>query len=242
MTFLRSLAYAAWFYGSLGFVGLGWLPVAAFSPGATRHAMRSWASAQRWGMRWICGARTEFRGLEHIPPGACVVAMKHQSTYDTIMPFKFLKDPAFILKQELLKTPIFGLYASRAKMIAIDRGGHAKTLRKMLVDTKVQADRGRPIVIYPEGTRQEVDAPTDLKPGAYAIYRALEVPCVPMALNTGLCWQGSGFKRLPGLMVFEALPAIEPGLSREDFTRRLHDALEPATKRLVAEGRRAQGK
>ncbi len=242
MTFLRSLAYSIWFYLTLGVVGLGFLPVAAFSRPVTMMAIRIWSGAQRWGMRWLCGARTEFRGLDKIPPGPCVVAMKHQSTYDTLTPFLFLPDPAFILKQELLKAPVFGLYAKQANMVAIDRGGHAKALRKMLQDTKVQADLGRHIIIFPEGTRQDVDAPTDLKPGAYAIYRALEAPCVPMALNTGLCWRGSGFIRKPGVMVFEALPAIEPGLSREEFTRRLHDALEPATKALVAEGRREQAK
>jgi 1-acyl-sn-glycerol-3-phosphate acyltransferase len=125
-------------------------------------------------------------------------------------------------------------------MIAIDRGGGAKTMRRMLADAKVQADAGRPVVIFPEGTRQDVDAPTDLKPGAFAIYRALGAPCVPVALNTGLCWRGSGFTRRPGRMVFEALAPIEAGLDRETFTQRLHDALDPATRRLVAEGRAAQ--
>lgn len=240
MTLIRSALYAIWFYASLAIVGLTWLP---FAWGSRKVAMRAivfWASLQRFGMRWICGARTEFRGLEHIPPGASVVAMKHQSTYDTIAPFLFIHDPAFILKQELLKAPVFGLYAQRTNMIAIDRGGGAKTMRKMLADAKTQADAGRAIVIFPEGTRQDVDAPTDLKPGAFGIYRALGAPCIPVALNTGLCWKGSGFIRRPGLMVFEVLPPIEAGLDRETFTQRLHDALEPATRRLVAEGRAAQ--
>lgn len=242
MTLLRSTLYAIWFYGTLAIVGLSWLPFAWGSPRIAMKAIVFWAGLQRWGMRWICGARTEFRGLENLPPGASVIAMKHQATYDTIAPFLFVQNPAFILKQELLKAPVFGIYAQRTHMIAIDRAGGAKTMRKMLADTKVQADAGRAIIIFPEGTRQDPDATTDLKPGAFAIYRALEQPCVPVALNTGLCWRGSGFIRRPGLMIFEVLPPIEPGLDRETFTRRLFDALEPATRRLVAEGRAAQGK
>lgn len=240
MIFIRSLLYNIWFYASLLIIGVGWLPFAWGSRKAAIDAINAWAASQRFAMRWICGATTEFRGMEHIPAGASVIAMKHQSTYDTIAPFLFIHDPAFILKQELLKAPVFGLYAQRTHMIAIDRGGGAKTLRRMLVDAKAQADAGRALIIFPEGTRQDVDAPTDLKPGAFAIYRALGAPCVPVALNTGLCWRGSGFIRRPGRMVFEALPPIEAGLDREAFTQRLHDALDPATKRLVAEGRSAQ--
>ncbi len=242
MTLLRSTLYAVWFYLTLAIVGLACLPFAWGSPRNALAAIEVWAALQRWAMRWLCGARTEFRGLENIPAGASVVAMKHQSTYDTIAPFLFLKNPAFILKQELLKAPVFGLYAQRTHMIAIDRDGGAKTMRKMLADARVQADAGRPIVIFPEGTRQDPDATTDLKPGAFGIYRALNQPCVPVALNTGLCWRGSGFTRRPGLMIFEVLPPIEPGLDRENFTRRLFEALDPATRRLVAEGRAAQGK
>jgi 1-acyl-sn-glycerol-3-phosphate acyltransferase len=242
MTFLRSFLYAAWFYPSMGYIGLPFLPFAYASRGAALFAIRLWAASQRATLRLFCGIRTEFRGLENLPAGAAVIAMKHQSTYDTIAPFLFLKDPAFVLKQELLKVPVFGLYCKRARMIAIDRGGGVKTMRKMLADAKVETEAGRTIVIFPEGTRQDVDAPTDLKPGAFAMYRELGVPCIPVALNTGLCWKGSGFTRRPGRVVFECLAPIEPGLSRDVFTQRLFDALDPATIRLVAEGRATQAK
>ncbi|MBI1360868.1 MAG: 1-acyl-sn-glycerol-3-phosphate acyltransferase [Alphaproteobacteria bacterium] len=242
MTFIRSLIYAGWFYVSMALVGLPWLPVAFLSRGAAVGAIRFWAATQRFALHWICGIRTEFRGLENIPEGPCVIAMKHQSTYDTIAPFLFLRDPAFVLKRELLRMPVFGLYAARARMIAIDRSGGLKTMKLMLAAAKVQNQLGRPVVIFPEGTRQLVDAPTDLKPGAFAMYRELEAPCVPVALNTGLCWRGSGFIRRPGVAVFECLPVIEPGLDRAEFTRRLKSALDPATARLVSEGRSHQSR
>ncbi len=242
MTFLRSLLYAGWFYLSMALIGLPWLPFAYLSRGAAVDAIGVWARSQRFALRWLCGIRTEVRGLENVPDGPCIVAMKHQSTYDTIAPFLFLKDPAFVLKQELLHMPVFGLYAQRARMIAIDRKGGLKTMKLMLAAAKVQNELGRPVVIFPEGTRQFVDAATELKAGAFAMYRELNVPCVPVALNTGLCWRGSDFTRRPGVAVFECLPTIEPGLDRAEFTRRLKAALDPATARLVAEGRTHQSR
>ena len=242
MMFIRSFLYAAWFYSSMGIIGLPCLPFIFTSRRVAMDTIRRWAASQRFVLRWVCGIRTEFRGLENVPHGPSVIAMKHQSTYDTIAPFLFLQDPAFVLKRELLHMPVFGLYAERAGMVAIDRGGGLKTMKLMLAAAKRQAEMGRPMVIFPEGTRQDVDAPTDLKAGAFAMYRELAAPCVPVALNTGLCWRGSDFLRRPGVMVFECLPPIEPGLERAEFTKRLRDALAPATARLVAEGRTRQSK
>ncbi|MDZ4761346.1 MAG: lysophospholipid acyltransferase family protein [Alphaproteobacteria bacterium] len=242
MIFFRSLLYALWFYGSLGVIGGGFLPYAVGSRKRTMITIRQWSRAQVFGLRWLCGVRTEYRGLENLPASGVLVAMKHQSTYDTITPFLFTRDPAFVLKQELLDAPVFGIYARRADMIPIDRDGGMKTMKQMLASARALAEAGREVIIFPEGTRQLVGAVTDLKPGVAGIYRAMNVPCIPVAINTGLCWPAAGFIRKPGLVVFEALPAIEAGLSRDEFMRRLHEVLEPATQRLVAEGRAVQAK
>jgi 1-acyl-sn-glycerol-3-phosphate acyltransferase len=241
MIFLRSLLYALWFYLTIVVIGLVCMPVAIFSRGAAMNAIRFWAGTQRLALRVICGIRTEFRGLENLPRGACIIAMKHQSTYDTIAPFLVFRDPVYILKKELLKAPIFGVYATRVG-IPIDRGGRVRTMKAMLAAAKEAAKADRQIVIFPEGTRQAVDAPAELKPGVVAMYNDLGAPCVPVALNTGLCWRGAGFIRRPGHVVFEVLKPIEPGLERRAFMQRLKDALDTATVRLVAEGRAAQGK
>lgn len=241
MTFIRSLLYAVWFYLTMAVIGLVCMPVALFSRDAAMSAIRIWSGAQRLGLRMICGIKTEFRGLEHLPKDGGLIAMKHQSTYDTIAPFLFIRNPGYILKKELLKLPVFGIYASRVG-IPIDRAGGTKTMKLMLAAARKGAEAGQQIVIFPEGTRQLPDAPADIKPGVIFMYNELGIPCVPVALNTGLCWQGSGFLRKPGHIVFEVLPAIEPGLKRAEFTQRLKDALDPATQRLVAEGRAAQGR
>lgn len=241
MTFIRSLLFAVWFYLTMAVIGLLCMPVSIFSRSAAMSAIRLYAGAQRLGLRLLCGITTEFRGLENLPPGVGLIAMKHQSTYDTIAPFLFIRNPAYILKKELLKAPVFGVYASRVG-IPIDRAGGAKTMKLMMAAARKGAASGQQIVIFPEGTRQSPDTPTDVKPGVIFMYNELEIPCVPVALNTGLCWQGSGFTRRPGKIVFEVLKPIEPGLKRAEFTKRLKDALDPATERLVAEGRAAQGR
>jgi 1-acyl-sn-glycerol-3-phosphate acyltransferase len=123
--------------------------------------------------------------------------------------------------------------------IPIDRTGRVRALKAMMAAAKTAVDADRQVVIFPEGTRQPVDAPTPYKPGVAAMYQDLGVRCVPVALNTGLCWRS--FWRKPGHVVFEVLKPIEPGLDRETFMARLRDALDPATARLVTEGRAAQG-
>lgn len=239
MTFIRSLLYAVWFYVTLVVLGLVLMPVSLFSRRFAIWSVRFFAQTQAFGLWLLCGISTEVRGKENLPRGPGLIAMKHQSTYDTIAPFIFMENPAYILKKELLKAPVFGVYASRVG-IPIDRQGGAKTMRLMLAAAKKAIPQGQQIVIFPEGTRQLPDAPTDIKPGIVLLYNELKLPCVPVALNTGLCWQGSGFLRKPGRIVFEVLPAIPPGLNRAELTQTLKDVLEPATVRLVAEGRAAQ--
>ncbi len=240
MILIRSLLYAVWFYLSMAIIGLVGMPIAIFSRDFAMHVVRFFSHTQAFGLWLLCGISTEVRGREHLPKGgAGLIAMKHQSTYDTLAPFMFVENPAYILKKELLKAPVFGIYASRIG-IPIDRAGGAKTMRLMLAAAKLSVTSGQQIIIFPEGTRQLPDTPADIKPGIVLLYNELKVPCVPVALNTGLCWQGSGFLRKPGRIVFEVLPPIAPGLKREAFTQALKDALDPATERLVAEGRKAQ--
>ena len=239
MTFIRSLLFAIWFYLTLLVLGLLAMPISIFSRRSAIGAVRLFANTQAFGLWLFCGISTEVRGKEHLPKGSGLIAMKHQSTYDTIGPFMFMENPAYILKKELLKVPVFGVYASRVG-IPIDRAGGAKTMRLMLAAAKRATAGGQQIVIFPEGTRQLPDTPADIKPGIVLLYNELKVPCVPIALNTSLCWQGSGFLRKPGRIVFEILPPIPPGLKRDVFTQTLKDALDPATQRLVAEGRTAQ--
>ncbi len=134
--------------------------------------------------------------------------------------------------------PFYGWYIAKARMIAIDREGKANALRKMAAAARAELKAGRSIAIFPEGTRVKPGAPPDYKPGVAALYGQLGVPCVPVALNSGLFWTGPvGFLKKKGTIVVEFLPAIPAGLKRREFMDRLEGAIETATNALIAEGR-----
>ncbi|MEM8921348.1 MAG: lysophospholipid acyltransferase family protein, partial [Pseudomonadota bacterium] len=153
MQTLRSIVYVAWLYGALLVLGVLFLPTLFLPRRVVRKGMEWWAVAARWGLKWICGVRTEYRGLDRLPQGPCIIAPKHQCMYDTIAPFEWLKDPAFVLKKELMILPILGWYSWKADMIAIDRGGALKTMKALTKKARQVAADGRQLIIFPEGTR-----------------------------------------------------------------------------------------
>jgi 1-acyl-sn-glycerol-3-phosphate acyltransferase len=233
MTMIRSLLFAVWLYGSILVVGILGAPWVFASRKGAFAVCVVWAKVVLFGARWIAGIRWEVRGAEHLPEGPVLIASKHQGMLDTIVPFIFVDQVAFVAKKELLSTPVFGWYCRRAGMIAIDRSGHMSALKQMVKEARERLAEGRSILIFPEGTRQAIGAPPDYKPGVAAIYGQLGVPCVPMALNTGLVWPAHGLKRTPGLATFEFLPAIPPGLKRDAFMHELETRLEVASAALL---------
>lgn len=238
---LRSFLFSVWMYVWGIVLGTVFLPVILFGPNAVNIAIRMWSRMVRWGIRWIAGAKIEVRGRENIPEGAILCAGKHQSTMDVVVSYILVPSPASIMKRELLGYPFFGWFALAAKNIPIDRGGLASTVRKMQANAKQRAEEGRQIMIFPEGTRRAPGAEPDYKPGVFGLYRKLGVPLVPVATNSGLCWH-RGFKVQPGLIIYEALPAIEPGLDRKTLMKRLEDTTEAACEHLLDEGLAVQGR
>jgi 1-acyl-sn-glycerol-3-phosphate acyltransferase len=235
MTLIRSLLLMVWTWGCVLIVGTLGAPYVFLSPLGGARVMEAWARAMRFGTKWIGGITYEVRGLEHLPEGPIMIAAKHQSVLDTIMPTLFTNMPVYVLKQELLNLPIFGWYCRKAGLIAIDRSGHMSALKALVAQAKERMDQGRPIIIFPEGTRQMIGAAPDYKPGVAAIYMLLGVPCVPLALNTGTSWPAKGIWRYPGKVVFEFLPVIPPGLKRGPFMELLESRIEGASQVLLEE-------
>ena len=233
MILIRSVLYAVWLYFAMTFAGLVYLPRMLTTREVELGAGRLWTRMALWGLRWIVGARVVFTGLEHTPKGAAVVAAKHQSMLDTLVPFLMFDSPAFVLKQELLSAPVLGWYAKAMGMIPIDREAQASALKKLLRAARPAREAGRPIVIFPEGTRQKPGVAGDYKPGVAAIYRDLGVPCVPVALDTGRIWSAKGLIRRPGTATVQILAPIAPGLSREEFMRTLEERIETASNALL---------
>jgi 1-acyl-sn-glycerol-3-phosphate acyltransferase len=234
--FVRSLLFNVVFYVNISVRMIAALPTIMMPYSALHGVLRHYASSTLWFLRVICGIGVEWRGREKLPRGAYLVACKHQSTWETLALFLLLPDPTYVLKRELMRLPLFGWLATKAQMIPIDRGSHAKALTGMLAAARQEAARGRQIVIFPEGTRRQPGANPQYLPGAAFLYTDLGLPCVPIALNSGLFWPRQSWLRRPGTIVAEVLDPIPAGLDKREFLRRMQSAIEGATARLVAEG------
>ncbi len=176
-------------------------------------------------------------GLENLPRGPAIIAAKHQSTWETFYLSRRLNHPAFVLKKELLSVPLFGWFMRRIGMIAVDRSGKATALKKMVKDAGAAFAQGRQIIIFPEGTRVAPGQQKPYQPGIAALYGQLDVPVVPVALNSGLFWGRGAFMKKPGVIQVQYLPPIAPGLDRRAFMAELERRLEPAAKALLSTGR-----
>lgn len=244
MNALRSLIYVIWLYGWMAILSILALPTLFLPRGTVIWFIRTYARLVVFGLRLICGIKVEIRGREHIPGGPVLIAGKHQAMLDVFIPFLVFEDPVLVMKRELLWYPGLGWYALKTRMLAIDRSGGAKTMKKMLASARahVQGD-GRQMLIYPEGTRLEPGAAPDYKPaGIRAFYKSLEAPLVPFATNSGLCWPPHGFVRRPGTIVYEILPALSPDMNPKGMVGELQSQLEAASDRLLDEGLAVQGR
>ena len=236
MTLVRSALYFVWFVVVSIVFNVGCLPLLALPRRATMFAPKAWSASLLWGLKAIAGLGFEVRG--RIPADGVLVASKHMSMWDTIALYHVLHDSVFVLKQSLLNVPLYGWYARKVGMIAIDREAGASAMRKMVQAARDRLAKGRAVVIFPEGTRKKPDAPPDYKPGVAGLYGQLGVACVPVALNSSLFWTGpAGFLKKPGRIVLEFLEPIPPGLKRAEFMGALEQRIEKATARLLAEGR-----
>jgi 1-acyl-sn-glycerol-3-phosphate acyltransferase len=233
MIFIRSLLFNAAFYLWTSVMFLLSLPALLLPVGAVWGLGRVWVCGAVLLLRIFVGLTHEVRGLAHRLPGAALYAVKHQSAWDTLIFALLLDRPAIVLKQELLNLPLFGWYMRKCRMIPVDRKGRAAALRRMAADARDRASAGRPILIFPEGTRVAPGHRRPYQPGAAALYAALGLPVVPVALNSGLFWGRRSFHKLPGRIVVEFLPPIAPGLDRRIFMARLEDAIETAADRLA---------
>jgi 1-acyl-sn-glycerol-3-phosphate acyltransferase len=236
---LRSLLYFAVFYvNTAAFLLLGsWLLLAP-----RRWAMeglRLHGLASMWLLKVICRIDCEVRGREKLPRGACLVAAKHQSAWDTFGLIPVFRDPAMVMKAELGRIPLYGWFSHKFEHIFIRRDRGPSALKRLLRDARERAQGGREIVIFPEGTRRPPGAPPDYKPGFLALYEALSLPCVPVALNSGLFWPRRSIVRYPGTIVVEILDPVPPGLPRAEARRLIAERIEGACARLIDEARAA---
>lgn len=234
MILLRSLLFNVAFYVFTAVMALLGLPM-LLAPRRWAAAFgRAWALGVLQLLGWCTGLTHEVRGAANLPSGPTIIAMKHQSAWDTLAVPVVFPDPAIVLKRELMMIPFYGWYLWKAGMIAVDRGAGASALKRMVTSGEHVAGEGRVIVIFPEGTRTAPGAQQPYQPGVAALYRQLGLPLVPVAVNSGVFWGRRHFAKRPGRITIEILPPIPPGGDRHAVMAELEGRIETATARLVA--------
>lgn len=244
MLVLRSLLFNVLFYANLSiwlvFIAL---PSLLLPKRALLAIAVAWAHSSLWLMKVVAGTDYEVTGRENIPAtGGMIVAAKHQSFWETFVLVTIFRDPVFILKRELTWIPLFGWCLMKLRMIPVDRGGKARALAQVTRRAKTELrDKGRQLLIFPEGTRRPPGAPPAYKFGVAHIYGELGLPCVPVGLNSGLYWPRRKFLRRPGTIRLEILPPIASGLDKAAFHAELQERIETSSDRLLAAGRAELG-
>ncbi len=238
MITFRSILFNLLFYLNLAVLLIAAIPTLLMPRWAIIWVAKLWGRTTLWLLRVVCGIGVEWRGLEKIPPGGILVAAKHHSTWETFALLTQFSDPTYIIKRELTWIPFFGWYCKHGGMIPVDRGAGKSALAGMTANARTALAEGYQIIIFPEGTRRAAGAEPKYKFGVAQLYAEAGVPCVPVALNSGLFWPRRRFLRFPGTIRVEFLDPILPGLERNAFFAKLQEEIETATARLIAEGRR----
>ena len=229
MNVLRSVLFALVFYSWTAIMVLLSFPASLFGTKAVRACAHGWARGHRILAAGLLGIRTQIEG--HRPEGAVLVAIKHQSMFETLEFMILLKEPAVVLKRELIDIPFWGWVVRRYGAIPVDRSGGAAALRTMMRAAEAAIAEGRPIVIFPEGTRVPTGEQPPLQPGFAGLYRMLKLPVVPVALNSGRLWPRRRFVKRPGIVTIRFGEPIPPGRPRGEIEATVHEAinaLEPA--------------
>ena len=232
---LRSFVFVVQIYLAMLVLGIVFLPYALLTPDGARRACKTYCRWVFWSARWMIGLRCEVRGTP--PAGEVLIAAKHQSFLDILMIFDALPAAKFIMKRELLWTPVIGQYAYRIGCVPVDRGKRGAAIKQMVADVSAGLQRPGQLIIYSQGTRVAPGVKAPYKAGTAALYEQLGQDCVPAATNVGVFWPRTGIYRKPGLAVVEFLPVIPAGLDRHTFMARLEAEVEGVSDRLIAEAR-----
>ena len=222
MAILRSTLFALIFYPATIFYALTIIVMTPFGTGPVQRWVRRWALFHYWLVRNILGIRFDWDG--EIPAGPYLIAVKHQAMVEAVDTLRFADSPVVVMKRELSEMPIWGKAARAYGVIGVDRDAGARALREMMVEAKAAASAGRPVIIFPEGTRVPLGEEPPLRAGFAGLYRILGLPVIPVALDSARVWP-RGFVKRPGTIRFKVGEVIPPGLKRDEIEARVHEAI-----------------
>lgn len=222
MAAARSLLYAVTFYLATVLWVLVGLAATLLGRRPTLAVVLSWVELHHWLTRHILGIRERVEG--QIPRGPLLIAVKHQSMFETLEMVRLTNLPIIVMKKELADIPLFGFMTRRYGVIPVQRSAGAKALRSLVDEGRKAIETGRPVIIYPEGTRVVAGESPPLKSGFAALYRALGLPVVPVAVDSGRLW-GRGFVHRGGTITFKVGESIPAGLPRREIEARVHAAI-----------------
>lgn len=222
MGVIRSLLFAAIFYPATVLWVVTGVIASLFGRRATLKVVLSWVDLHHWLTAHVLGIETRVEGV--FPKGAVLFAVKHESMYETIEMVRLTNLPVIVMKKELADIPLFGFLTKQYGVIPVERSAGAKALRAMVAAGQEAIAAGRPVAIYPEGTRVRVGETPELKSGFAALYRALGLPVVPVAVDSGRLW-GRGLAHRDGVITFKVGETIPPGLKRGEVEARVHAAI-----------------
>ena len=222
MAWLRSLLFAAMFYPGTLYYVLSVILVAPFGSRPVQRQVHAWSAYHYWLVRHVLKIRFEWEG--EIPAGAYLIAVKHQAMVEAVDTLRFARTPVVVMKRELSVLPLFGWVTLRYGIIPVDRTAGARALREMMAAAKAAIAGGRPVIIFPEGTRVPPGEAPPLQPGFAGLYRALGLPVVPVAHDSGMLWPRKGPKR-SGTIHFKVGEVIPAGLKRDEIEARVHAAI-----------------
>ncbi|MGR3363737.1 MAG: lysophospholipid acyltransferase family protein [Maritimibacter harenae] len=233
MQLIRSLIFTGLIYLAMGVMGVFYFFLTLINRDYAYTAVSHYCAVVRFLARWLIGLKTEVRG--EVPTGEVLVCSKHQSFLDIILLVSALPRPKFIMKKQLVYTPVLGYFARAIGCIPVDRGKRGAAVKQMMADVASGASRPGQLIIFPQGTRVAAGATKPYKVGAGVIYTETGQRCIPAATNVGVFWRKHGLTRYPGTAVVEFLPPIEPGLDVESFMAVLKDTVETNSDRLMRE-------
>jgi len=231
LTFFRSLLFNVLFFASTAAASLGGLALLWGPPSWLLGWLHLWARSVVLMLRVCCGIELRVTGRDNLPDGPAIVAAKHQSAFDTFVWLAMLEKPAYVLKKELLSIPIWGLLARRAGHIPVDRAAGGAAMRPLIRDARKMLAAGRPVVIFPEGTRSRPGEHLPFHPGVMAL-AGLGASLIPVATDSGILWGRRAFIKRPGVITVAILPALPPELSRHVRLEKLREAIELESDRL----------